>query len=83
MNHAILLKDTYNVNSLKYIKNSKVSFYASDNYSEQPENDEEMKLNSKCPIEFKGDAVIRFYIKRKVFYYIVNGMQVLPSIAYP
>lgn len=84
-NHAIPVKNINNENKKfsEYLTDGKITINASDIYSGQPEIDEEKKLNSKCPVEFTGDAVIRFYIKKKAYYYIVDDMQELESIAYP
>jgi len=84
-NHAIPIKNIYykSEKGSDFEKDQKFIMFASDNYSARPEIDEEKKLNSKCPIDFNGDAVIRFYIKRKVYYYIVSDIQILPTLEYP
>ena len=44
---------------------------------------EEEKKGSLPPINFKGAALIRFYVNNKPYYYTIDEMQNLAPIAYP
>lgn len=51
-------------------------YYIDDHVTETPES-------SLPPVNYKGYALIRFYINNKIYYCAVNEMQVLATIAYP
>jgi hypothetical protein len=44
---------------------------------------EEVKKGSLPPINYKGAALIRFYVNNKPYYYTIDEMQILAPIAYP
>jgi hypothetical protein len=79
----VSIKDNYNIGGVKYLKGAKIKLNAANNFSTQNESDSIKKISSKCPVDFTGDAVIRYYIKRKAYYYIVKNMLTLEQLEYP
>jgi hypothetical protein len=68
-----------------YTKNETLSLSASQYYpGEYDRNIGLIKVKeSPPPINYQGDALIKFYVNGQTFYYAVQGMKSLPDINYP